>query len=138
MSRKVGGAIWAFVALSRGRFWSVLAVSWQTHLTCRGARVWLWGQRPWKRKGTVARIVARIWCDELMMMLVVLLGMLGRTFPTCVTSGSRIAFGGRAAGRVWRVAIAEAGQADWARLHVVAGDVCMVGDDERLGDLVGL
>jgi len=118
-----------------------LAVSGQTHLTCWGARVRLWRQRSWKRKGAVAWIVAWIWCDELVVMLVVLLGMLGmlgRTFPTCVASGSRIAFGSRATGRVWRVAIAEAGQADWARLHVVAGDICMIGDDERLGDLVGL
>ena len=117
-----------------------MTISRQTHLASWGAWVRLRGQWPGERECAVARIVSRIWGDELVMMLVVMLLLrllLGRAFPTCITGGST--FGRRSTRRVWRVTIAKTREADWACLHVVACDVDLVGDgDERLRHLVSL
>jgi hypothetical protein len=73
VSRKVGGAVGAFVTLCRRRFGCVLAIAWQTHLASRGTRIRLWWQRAGKRESAVAGIIAQVWRDELVMVLLVLL-----------------------------------------------------------------
>jgi hypothetical protein len=83
--RKVGGAIRALVTFRGWRLWTVL-ISRQTHLTGGSTRVVLGGS--WTRKGEcpIAGQISRIWCDELVLMvmlrllrlLLLLLLLLGR------------------------------------------------------------
>jgi hypothetical protein len=134
---KISRAVWTLVTLGGGRFGRILAVSRQTHLASRSTWIRLRGQRPRKRKGAVAWVISRVGCDELMVMLgVVLLLLVWRAFPACIAGGS--AFHSRHTCRVGRVAITKTREADWARLHIVARDVDLVRDDERLCRLISL
>jgi hypothetical protein len=141
VARKVGRAIWAFVTLRRRRFRRVLAIPRKTHLTSWGAWVGFWRQRPREREGAIAWVIARIWRNELMVMLLVMLLwwlLLGRTFAiaasdTCTSVHSRNTRG------IWGITIAETRHAGWTRLHVVARHAgILIRDDERLRGLVGL
>jgi hypothetical protein len=135
--RKIGRAVWALVTLRGWRFWIVLAVTWKTHLASWGAWIGFWWHRSRKRERAIAWVVAaRVWCDELMRMLLVMLWwVLWRTFPVVVT----YACGSFRSRSIRRITVAEAGDAGRARLHVIAGDTgVVVGDNERLRGLVGL
>jgi len=138
VASEIGRTVWALVALGGGRFGRILAVSRQAHLAGRGTWIRLRGQRPRKRKGAVAWVVSGIRCDELVVMLVVVLLwlLLVRAFPAWIAGGS--AFRSRSTRRVRRVTIAKTREADGARLHAVARDIDLVGNDERLRRLVSL
>lgn len=95
------------MTLGGGRFGRILAVSRQAHLAGRGTWIRLRGQRPRKRKGAVAWVVSGIRCDELVVMLVVVLLwlLLVRAFPAWIAGGST--FRSRSTRRVRRVTIAK-------------------------------
>jgi hypothetical protein len=78
--RKVSRAIRALVSLGRRRLRRVLAVPWQTHLTSRGPRIRLWREGARERECAIPGVVARIWRDELVVMLLMVLWLLGRAF----------------------------------------------------------
>jgi hypothetical protein len=139
VSRKVRCAIRALVSFCRGRFWCVLAVSWQTHLTCRGARIRLRRKWAWKCEGAVAGVVTWVWRNELMVVLLVVLMLLRRAFLVCVGLRAcgclECACSGRSGGRI----IAIAGQADRTCLHVLARDSGVPWyDNGGLGELLSL
>lgn len=133
--REVGGAVRALVALRGRRLGGVLPVARKAHLAGWRTRVGLWRQGARESECAVSRIVAWVGCNELMVMLVVVLGrLLGRSFAGAV-SRSCTAFCGRSTRHVWPISIAKAGNADGTRLHLVARNTAILWDDERLRDL---
>lgn len=80
VSREVCRAVGALVALRRWRFGGILAVSRQTHLASRGARVGFWRSRARKGECATARVVAWVWRNQLVMVLLVVWRLLGRAF----------------------------------------------------------
>lgn len=127
------------MALRRRRLGCVLPVARKAHLAGWRTWVWLWRQGTRESECAVSRIVAGVGCNELMVVLVlvvlVVLGrLLGRSFAGAV-SRSCTAFGGRSPRRVWPVSIAKAGNTDGARLHLVARNAAILWNDERLRDL---
>lgn len=136
VSREVGGAVGAFVALRRRRFGGVLAIARQAHLASWGAWVGFWRPRTRERERATAWVVTRVWRNQLVMVLRVVWWLLGRAFLRCGPNRGCRCFNGRNTGRRGRIAIAKAGEADWTCLHVFARDAGVFRDDEWLCCLV--
>jgi hypothetical protein len=128
VSREVGGAVWTFVALGGWRLGAVL-VPRQTHLARRCPGVVLWLQRSGEGEGTVAGVLIGIGGNVLVMLWRRRLLVLGRAFHVDLRSG---ALHGRCGGSMVGVVGAKAGEADGARLHVVARHAARLGDDQGL------
>jgi hypothetical protein len=127
VSSKVRGAIWAFVALRIGRLGAVL-VPGQAHLALRRSRVML-RERSWKCECAIARVIARVGRDRLVVML-----RRGRTFLVLYGPSGR--FNRRRRGSRGEVVGPKTRQAHRARLHVVARDPSGLGDDDGFCSLL--
>ena len=106
------------MTLSRGRLWCVLAVSWQRHLAGRRARIGLGGHWSGKCECAIARVIAWIWRNELVVMLMVVLGLQRCAFLLGTRSCLKSARGCRGCRIVTKTR-----EADWTRLHVLSSDI---------------